>query len=132
MGQVAGIVVGRAERQRADRSDQWALGQELDHVTHPAGEGRGALGPGGIALQEVPVALEMSTAPGRVDEHGLHPRRLEDRDVLAREQALALCDIERKRGHAASRVGDLAVAKLDLLLGEGGGGEQRDCDGSQQ
>lgn len=66
--EVAGVVVGDAEREGVAGGKGRKLSEELGDVATAGGKGAGALGPVGVVAEEMAVVLHGGAAAGGVDE----------------------------------------------------------------
>ncbi len=86
VAQVASVVVGHSHGQRVARGTCGQFAQNLGDVFAFGAEGGGARGPCGIVAQQMAVFLHGGAAAGGVDDDGVHVRRFEGGDHLARER----------------------------------------------
>src|SRR4029079_1658706 len=71
MRQVAGLLVGHRAANRLCRRQELVLAEVLGDVAHARAELSGALGVGGIVLEQVAVLLQRRAAAGGGDDDGV-------------------------------------------------------------
>lgn len=84
VAEVAGVVVGDAERQGIARCDWVEFAEDFGDVFAFCGEGAGSVGPLRVVAQEMAVLLHGGTAAGGVDDDGVDVGAIEEVDDLAR------------------------------------------------
>ena len=121
MREVAGVVVGDAQRQRVALGLRLELGEQLGDVADLGREGRRALRPVGVVGQQVRVVLHARAAAGDVDRDVLEV--LVGRDRLARQRQRLLLDagVHLQRAAAARLARRVDLEALGAEHAHGGG-----------
>jgi hypothetical protein len=123
VGKVAGFLVRRAHRERAEWGRRGQRGEIFGDVSHLGAERLCPCSPRGIVVQQMSVRLEVRTAARSVDHDRVESRGFECCDVVLRERdrvgALAGVRVQRATADLGRRVDDSDAQAREHPRGSG-------------